>query len=176
MRLTMIALCLAAAACGGQMNSPTSPAMGTGGPSGTSASAGTDLPFQGSFTGTARAGDFTPTGFRITGTLEGTATHFGRFTATTVDIVDTATNSGTGTYDFTAVNGDRLFTTLVGIENEFVPPNISKVAFTGTITGGTGRFEGATGSFTVRMIEEIDYTAATSVRSGSFDGRLSLNR
>src|SRR5688572_30453115 len=147
MRITVVVLCLAAAACTGQSNSPTSPLPGIG-QSGSSATAGTALPFGGTFTRRSNAVFVPPVTLRISGTEEGTATHLGRFAATTVANVDTTNNTATGTYVFTAANGDRLFATHVGVEDSFVPPNISNVTLRGTITGGTGRFAGATGTFT----------------------------
>ena len=97
----------------------------------------------GSVVGSGRATTLT-----ICGTAEGTATHLGRFTAVSVDTVNIATESA-GTLDFTAANGDRLFTTTAGKEEAFTPPNISRVRQVATIVGGTGRFAGATGTFTV---------------------------
>jgi hypothetical protein len=177
MRFAMLVLCLAATACGGQtLNSPTSPAIGVAGPSGSAAQAGTDLPFRGSFVGSSSAVFVPPNTLRITGAQEGTATHLGRFTSATVDNANTTDNTGAGTIDFTAADGDHLFATTVGIENELVPPNVSKVRLDGTIIGGTGRFAGATGSFTYYLTQEIDFAAATSITSGSFDGSLSFDK
>jgi hypothetical protein len=175
MRLTMLALSLAAAACSGQLNSPTSPAPGAGNLSAASARAATGLPFKGSFTGSSSATFVPPITLRITGILEGTATQLGRFTAATVDNVDTTNNTATGTYTFTAADGAQLRATTVGVENEFVPPNISEVTIAATIVGGTGRFEAATGRFMVRITEVIDFITNTATRSGSFEGQLNLN-
>jgi hypothetical protein len=73
--------------------------------------------------------------------------HLGRTTATTEQIViftgpTTAVSSSYGTY--TAANGDQLFATWTGTATSVGPLN----TFSGpqTITGGTGRFAGATGS------------------------------
>jgi len=53
----------------------------------------------------------------------------------------------TGEMEFTAANGDQLFGTFAG---EGVPTGATSVRFEGkfTITGGTGRFEGVTGTGT----------------------------
>jgi hypothetical protein len=85
--------------------------------------------------------------------------------------------TSTGTIDFTAANGDRLHTTTAGGQDGFTPPNVSSVRVLATITGGTGRFAGATGTLTVRFIQEIDYANATGeVGSGSLDGVINLNQ
>ncbi len=111
----------------------------------------------------------------ITGTQAGTSTHLGRFTATFVDRVNTTNSSATGTLNFTAANGDQLFATTSGAEDEFVPPNISKVTVNARVVGGTGRFAGATGVFTIRFTETIDFVSNTATGSGTFEGSVSLN-
>jgi len=112
----------------------------------------------------------------ISGTDEGNATHLGRFTAASEDTVNIATAQSTGTFNLTAADGDRIFTTTAGHETGFQPPNVSFVTQTATIVGGTGRFAGATGSFTVKIVQTIDFAAATATGTGSFAGRISFNK
>jgi len=172
MRKIVLVLCAFAAACGGRgQESPIAPT----GASAAQAQSGTQLPFHGSFTRSTSA-VVTPPTLRISGREEGTATHLGQFTATSVDLVDMTTNTGTGTFDFTAANGDQLRTTTVGRENSFTPPNISHVTLTATIVGGTGRFAGATGTLTIKFDETIDEASATSTGSGTIEGHISLNK
>ena len=76
--------------------------------------------------------------------------HLGRTTAIGME-TGTAMASGSsvvGTAVFTAANGDRLFTAFGGIAT--FPNQNGIVTFNGTdtVTGGTGRFAGASGSFT----------------------------
>jgi len=76
--------------------------------------------------------------------------HLGRTTATATE-TGTAMAGGstvTGTAVFTAANGDELFTAFGGLAT--FPDQNGIVTFSGTetVTGGTGRFAGASGSFT----------------------------
>jgi hypothetical protein len=153
------------------------------GPSGQNLSAGgngaapakkeaVELPFRGSFT-TLASGEIVPPTLTVTGTAEGTATRLGRFTATSVDVVDQATATSTGTFNFTAANGDQLFTTTAGGQDAFTPPNVSHVTLVATIVGGTGRFAAATGTFTMQQTSIIDFATGALSGSGSFDGTIS---
>jgi hypothetical protein len=74
-----------------------------------------------------------------------------------------------GSAQLTAANGDVIFTTIIGVG---VPapdmPGFAKITEYNTITGGTGRFAGAQGSFTVDRMVEL----ATGLTSGSFQGAI----
>ena len=176
MRLTVIALCVGVAACSGQpLNSPTAPSAALVGAAQTQAQGGNALPISGSFTRSTTAQPCPPPStFTITGTVEGTATHLGPFTARTVDNV--SSTSGVGTWDFTARNGDQLFSETVGVETEFEPPNISHVTLHATIVGGTGRFAGASGELTIEFVEAINFATCSGESQGTFEGQLNLNR
>ncbi len=73
---------------------------------------------------------------------EGQATHLGHFTQTGDVGVDLATGNARGTWTLTAANGDMLF---LEMEAYGIDPTHGVGAF--TVVGGTGRFEGATGSY-----------------------------
>jgi hypothetical protein len=97
----------------------------------------------------------------------GNATKLGRYTVTIPHIVNFATATGEGQYLFTAANGDTLSADMTGFA---VPTDYGfYIVETATITGGTGRFAGATGSFTCER--EFDTTTLTTV--GSFEGTIS---
>jgi hypothetical protein len=113
----------------------------------------------------------------VSGNQTGEATQLGQFTATSHDVVNLATaRSAGGTFNFTAANGDQLFTSTTGGEDEFTPPNISHVTLVATIVGGTGRFAAASGTLTVGFTQAIDFATGTAFESGSFEGQINLNK
>ena len=96
----------------------------------------------------------------ITVNGEGQGTHRGKATAgTTNQLVNLDNGASTATYTFTAANGDTVV-----LEEAFqstVDPISGRVTFEGTyeVTGGTGRFAGATGSG--MLIGSAVFTSAT---------------
>ena len=82
---------------------------------------------------------------------QGQATHLGRLTETGDAAVDVATGNARGTWTLTAANGDMLF---VKFEAR---PTIDSTHGIGafTVVGGTGRFQGASGSYE----QSITFTA-----------------
>ena len=99
---------------------------------------------------------------------EGNASHLGRFTTVGIITLNLATATGAGTVTYTAANGDVLSGTATG--QAVVGGGFATVTETVTITGGTGRFAGATGTFTVvrRIVQ------ATGVSTGTLDGTITL--
>lgn len=98
----------------------------------------------------------------------GTATQLGHFTLEVPHVVNQATRMGTGTYVFTAANGDMLTAEFTG-QATLVSPGVLTTHEMGTITGGTGRFADATGSFTA----DRTFYAVDGVTTGSFEGTIS---
>ena len=98
----------------------------------------------------------------------GNGSHLGRFTVTWEFTVNLLNGAGIGSAHFIAANGDSLFTESLGQGDPTETPGVSRVVEAHTITGGTGRFAGATGSFTLERL----VTLATGVTSGSFDGTI----
>jgi hypothetical protein len=99
---------------------------------------------------------------------EGTASHLGRFTVVADFTLNLATATGSGSVTYTAANGDVLTGTVTG--QAVVGGGIAVVTETVTITGGTGRFAGATGTLTVTR----RVVMATGVSSGTIDGTITL--
>jgi hypothetical protein len=99
----------------------------------------------------------------------GNATHLGRFTFAAPHYVNLATRTAAGSYHFEAANGDTLTADFTGQATPVAGTTLLYIEETATITGGTGRFAGATGSFTVKRL----YDTATDTTVGSFEGTIS---
>lgn len=187
MRRLLLGLCVFAVGCGGEMTrSPTSPSSTLDRAEQTQAQAApaepaapiqsaqahpqTEVPFRGSYQQTETGVPQSPTTLIVTGTAVGTATYLGRYTMTFTALVDLTAGTGLGQSIFVAANGDRLFTTSSGQVTLTAEPGVLSITDSFSITGGTGRFEGATGNFSgVRLLN-----AATGISSGSFDGTINL--
>ena len=158
-----IGFCVFAAACADEGSRvPTSPSSSaTTAP--TDAKAASALPFKGTLEGTESVAG---AAHHIDGT--GNATQLGLFSLV-VDLTVTA-GSGSGTSVWTAANGDQFSTTTTGTGVVTFP--IATISETYTIAGGTGRFAGATGIFTLDRTVNL----LTHVTSGSFTGTIDLDR
>jgi hypothetical protein len=106
----------------------------------------------------------------VNGVGSGTASHVGRFDYTWRVTVDLATgHSSGGVFQLISANGDTIDGTFVGLGVPTDTPNVAHIIEIVTITGGTGRFQGATGGFTLdRLVDQ-----ATGLTSGSLNGTLS---
>ena len=134
------------------------------------ASARKPLPLKGSIEALETYRVSGPTMF-VTATGSGEATHLGRYTVTYEVQVDLPTGTGTGlSAQYVAANGDRLFAEGSGQATPTEDPSVFVVVETYTITGGTGRFAGATGSFT----ETRRVNIGTGVTSGTIDGSIMI--
>lgn len=129
------------------------------------------VPFRGTVDGVdSDAGGAFPVFFRsLSG--NGYASLLGRFTMTVEFEINVLTDpvEGVGVFTLTAANGDTLFGTSTGLG--IVVDGIAYIQETHTITGGTGRFAGATGTFdAARVLVE-----ATGMYASSFDGTIDLH-
>ena len=126
-----------------------------------------EVPFKGRLEGTAT---ITGTPPLLSVSIEGTgnATHLGRFTVEIPHVVNTTNRTSTGTYEFTAANGDTLTAGFTG-QATLTAPGVLSIVEDATITGGTGRFADATGSFTVERL----FNQVTRLTTGSFEGTIS---
>ncbi len=125
------------------------------------------LPFKGTLQVLADFDVQFPTLF-VDATGSGTATHLGRFTATFQEEANLVTGQGIGSGHFIAANGDSVFTEFIGQVSPTEDPDVALVVSTHTITGGTGRFEGASGSFTGHLLVNL----VTGIGESSFDGTI----
>jgi len=91
-------------------------------------------------------------------TCAGTVTHLGLSELRTTHIPDMTTGALTGgTFTLVAANGDEIHGTYEGLGTaDPERPDLVHGEAAFVITGGTGRFEGATGTFTATFIEVLD--------------------
>jgi hypothetical protein len=101
----------------------------------------------------------------------GNASHLGRFSYTMQATVNLPTGTSTGAFVLSLSNGDVIHGTTTGQSDPFPNPS-GHVVETVTITGGTGRFQGATGSLILdRLINQSTLPAFES-HSGKVSGTL----
>ena len=129
--------------------------------------AANETPFRGTVQAVETQAVVFPT-LSVNGTGSGNATHLGNFTMTYEAEVNLLTRVGIGSIELIAANGDRVFADFVGQSTPTGTPNVVSIVETATITGGTGRFAGATGNFVImRTLDQI-----TGSTSGFFDGTI----
>lgn len=136
------------------------------------AAAQNQVPFKGTLQGndTVSPGP-SPTTALLRTTATGTGTLLGQFSFTQELTLNGANLTDTGSAQWIAANGDSIYTTVVG---SAIPGD---VVFTITeihnITGGTGRFSGVQGSFTVHRTHVVATSDdGTHVTSGWFEGTI----
>jgi hypothetical protein len=105
--------------------------------------AGDETPYKGAFNfAVINVTPVSDTEVLVKGSLDGNATHLGRFTGQVQYYVDLQTGKFVGTLFKVAANGDQIYESLTG---QFTATG-SVGSF--VLTGGTGRFENATGGGT----------------------------
>ena len=110
------------------------------------------VPFKGTWSGsTISATPVDQNVVLVVSSGSGQTTHLGTMVMTSPHFTYLDTFAVEGTQVFTAANGDVLNATISG---QFVPNADGNLEATliGLITGGTGRFEGASGSYEFRII------------------------
>ena len=114
-------------------------------------------------------------------TATGTAAHLGPFSLTREVTGSLLDFSDVGWAHWVAANGDSIDTTVVGqAEISDLPGGWLKVTEMHTVTGGTGRFAGVQGGFTVELYHslaptEISGGVETHDIFGSFHGTIALS-
>ena len=135
------------------------------------AAAQKQVPFKGALQGheidTPHGGP-PPTTLSVDGSAAGIASHVGQFSFTYQLTVNLPVGTATGSAQLIAANGNIIFTTIAGSSEPTATPGVASITEINTITGGTGRFEGAQGSFTVERLVNL----ATGFTSGSFHGTI----
>jgi hypothetical protein len=137
----------------------------------TAKAGGKPRPFDGSLVLTIAAEpEFLPPStlsIHFTGT--GTATHLGRFTATfdvLIDVANEPLETSSGTMTLRAANGDSIFGTVTG--HATVEGDVTTIVETVAVTGGTGRFGDAAGTFVINR-----QSNALELLPGAMNGTIS---
>ena len=102
----------------------------------------------------------------------GTGTLIGAYSFETQECFDTTALTFSGSFTITAANGDTLGGAYGGNITGFLDDVTSTYAFTATVTGGTGRFAGATGTLSGTGQGNL----ATFQESRTFSGTISAVR
>ena len=132
------------------------------------------VPFKGTYDASENAAGGTfPVFVQVLGG-SGHATQLGRFTIEAEWQVNVLTGTGVGTFTLTGANGD----TLVGTANgtSVIADGRAYITETCAITGGTGRFAGAAGTFVTARVLTLASPPGTAAEpsTASFQGSLQL--
>jgi hypothetical protein len=111
-----------------------------------------------------------PPNVLVTGSGSANATQLGLYTVSYQLQVNVPPGFGSGFSQFVAANGDTLFAAVLGKSTPTEVPNVITIVEQHTITGGTGRFEGASGNITVERV----LNRATGFSSGTMSGTIVL--
>ena len=125
------------------------------------------VPFKGAMQGHDTDIGFTSTTVTVLTVGTGIGTLVGQFSFTQTVTVEFATGHDTGSAQWFAANGYSISTTITG-SGEAIEPGLFSITDVHTITGGTGRFKGAQGSFTVKRLA----SGVTFLTSGSYEGTI----
>ena len=134
-----------------------------------------DVPFKGSIEGSFYA---TPTDNPVVwlshAQAVGNATHVGAFSKVTTDFVNIVTGETWGAFTMTAPNGDLLTGLYAGVSVPGTTPGTLSWVLNTTITGGTGRFLHATGTFVFAadVTYEFNEGALVGHYTETFDGTI----
>jgi hypothetical protein len=103
----------------------------------------------------------------------GNASQIGRFTYLLNATVNPA-NTSTGVFLLAFNNGDVIHGSFTGVGWPPLPSGEGHIVENLTINGGTGRFEGATGSLTLDRIVDLSTLPAFESHSGTLTGTISI--
>ena len=132
--------------------------------------AGEQVPFKGNLEGElVTSTPLTPPFVFNKSAITGNATHLGQYELVLAVIRNTTDRTSIGSFQFVAANGDTLTGVLTGTSTSTPTPGVSLVMETAIITGGTGRFAGATGGFQIERL----FDRATLLTIGAFEGTIS---
>ena len=137
-----------------------------------STQAGSQVPFRATWDAAIAFTPLAPPFAAVSGLGTGRATHLGSLTAQSIDeVVNLETLEGAASYRFTAANADQLFVNFVFVAVP-IAPGVFSIQGEWQITGGTGRYIGASGAG--RYIGQLNFTGeATAVGHFEAEGTLS---
>jgi hypothetical protein len=138
--------------------------------------------FKGTFQGQDAHDTLAPgaTSVVIRTTATGVGTRLGRVSLDREVTGNLLNFTAAGSAQWVAANGDLIYTSVFGqAELSDLPGGFLKVTETHTITGGTGRFTGALGSFTVELFHKLEASGVaggveTHEIFGSFHGTITF--
>jgi len=133
---------------------------------------GKQVPFRGQLEGVATVSPLTPPFVAVDIEGSGHATQLGHFEVSIPHVTNRSNGTAVGSYEFTAANGDTLTADFTSRVTPTDLPGVVSVAVTASITGGTGRFADATGSFVGERVVDMVHGTVTE----SFDGTISTSR
>lgn len=128
-----------------------------------------ELPFKGTLQ-SVETYVVTPPIMSVTANGSGNATHLGQYAISYEVEVNLETVAGVGSAQLVAGNGDILYANMSGQATPTGTTDVFNVVEEFTITGGTGRFANASGSFTLNRVVNI----TTGVTSGTMNGTIIL--
>jgi hypothetical protein len=130
------------------------------------------VPFRGRMEGVATVTPLTPPFVAVDIEESGNATQLGHFDVSSSNVTNRADRTAVGTFLFTAANGDTLTADFTLSFTFTDVPGVVTGQVTATITGGTGRFAGATGSFVTDRVADI----VNGIVTDTFEGTISIPR
>ena len=133
------------------------------------AASGQELLFKGSLESTETQQAVFPNLY-VMATGSGNATQMGKYAYSFQGQVNIPTLAGTTSATFVAADGSTLSAGGVGQGIPTATPGIVSIVETYIISGGTGRFDGASGSFTVQRV----LNRATGISTGTISGTILL--
>ena len=131
-----------------------------------------DVPFKGTVSGGFTSTPPVACNSTVTISAGGQATHLGNYTWESTHNVNVCSSPFVvtgGSVTLTAANGDQLYGTYTGTSHFIDATPVLAFDITITITGGTGRFENATG--TIEVTGEADTSTGSS--TATMDGTIS---
>lgn len=112
--------------------------------------------------------------FFVTGDGTANTTDLGQLTVIYTGMLDYTSGAGPLCARFIDASGDSIFTTCIGQVSETNNPSVKSMLEIHTVTGGTGKFALANGSFTMKRLLKFSADGRTGSSGGNFNGYLRL--